>query len=55
MTCRNCHCECHCNKECPTCRNDICQNCNCERCKPYEIESDAKEWKWADSGVELGF
>lgn len=58
--CQNCHCDCHCGKECPTCRNDVCQTCECEHCaeRPIaqnEMRSTQDDWKWSDSGIEMGF
>jgi hypothetical protein len=46
--CKKCHCDSHCGKECTTCRNDVCQKCECEKCK------DQSEWAWQDSGIEQG-
>lgn len=51
--CENCHCDSHCGKECPTCRNDVCQKCECEKCTEGPIRQ--QEWSWQDSGIELGF
>jgi len=44
-TCNNCHCESHCDNECMSCRNDVCQKCNCEKC-------EKEEWPGVDSGCE---
>jgi hypothetical protein len=48
--CQKCHCESHCDKECSTCRNDVCQKCKCGKCS-----NETVEWLWADSGIEMGF
>ncbi len=31
--CEKCGHNCHCDKECPECVNDICTGCKCEHCK----------------------
>ena len=50
--CENCGCTSHCGTECNECANDVCQNCNCEKCNPTVY---TQEWAWQDSGIELGF
>ena len=52
--CENCHCDSHCGTECPTCKNDVCQQCECEKCAERPLNAQA-EWVWQDSGIEAGF
>ena len=59
-TCQNCHCESHCGTECPTCYNDVCQKCECEKGAERPLAQNAMrstqdDWKWSDSGIEMGF
>lgn len=52
--CKTCGHDCHCRKkDCDKCINDVCTTCTCDNA--VMLETDATNWKWADSGVEQGF
>jgi len=58
--CQNCHCDSHCGTDCPTCHNDVCHKCECEKCAERPLAQTAmrstqEDWKWSDSGIEMGF
>lgn len=38
-TCSACKCDCHCQEgECPTCANDVCLECKCEKSDALKSE-----------------
>lgn len=55
-TCKNCGHSHHCGRECQECANDVCVkcDCDCDWCNTVEAKTE-EEWKWVDSGVEVGF